>query len=102
MPKSQTNDRGVTMGLYIMSSGDSPTPSGGSPTETELKWICPYCQESKVDQYAEVADGEREALAMLRSHIGGAAGDGHGPRNEIPVDRERTLFGYVRRADGSR
>lgn len=70
-------------------------PDSGPATETEFKWICPYCRKSRIDRYAKGKRGEEEAIAALRSHIADADGDGHGPRNEIPVDRERTVFEYV-------
>jgi hypothetical protein len=79
---------------------DSPS-SSGLPTETEFKRTCPYCGKSRIDRYAE-EEGEEKAVAALRLHVLGSDGDGHGPRNEFPVDRERTLFEYVCRVDGRR
>ena len=88
------NTRGATSWCYVQPQERSHPSGGGRLPATEFKWVCPYCRESKVEQYA-VADGEGDALAALRSHIGAAAGDGHGPRDEMPEDTERTLFGYV-------
>ena len=84
----------------MTSSKSESTSSSGRPAGTEFKWICPYCGESRVNQHTW-ENGEADAVMALRSHIGGAAGDGHGPQNEIPEDKERPLFEYVRHVDGS-
>jgi hypothetical protein len=76
---------------------DSASSTETTP-ETGFTWVCSYCKRSRTDQYA----GEEEAVAALRSHIGGFDGDGHGLRDEFPADRERTLFEYVRCASGER
>jgi hypothetical protein len=83
-----------------MSQERDLTHGGVRSTGTAFKWICPYCGTRRVDQYAEGMRGEGDALGALRSHIEDAAGDGHGPRNEVPEDGERTLLGYVCRVDG--
>lgn len=79
-------------------------PSGGLPTHTEFEWICPYCGKSRINRYTgeDEEEGEANAVAALRSHIVVSDGDGHGPRNEVPADRERTLFEYVYRVDETR
>ncbi len=76
--------------------GSAPTSSGGPPTDAEIMWICPYCKRSGIEQHSDDEDPERNAVAALRSHIRDADSDGHGPRNAVPADRERTLFEYVR------
>lgn len=66
------------------------TLGSGPRVEPRFKWDCPYCGESRLLDVS----GEEEATEALRSHIVGAD-DVHGPRNEEPVDGERTLFEYV-------
>ncbi|MDL5362131.1 hypothetical protein [Halalkalicoccus sp. NIPERK01] len=75
--------------------GRASGPESGPALETEFKWICPYCRKSRIERYAQGRRGEKEAIAALRSHIVDSEGDGHGPRNEAPVDTERTVFEYV-------
>ncbi len=86
----------------MTSRGRDSAFSGGLPTETEFKWICPYCGNSRINWYAKGERGEEKTVAALRSHIVGSNGDGHGPRNEAPAGRERTLFEYVCRVERRR
>lgn len=82
------------------SSGRDSAAGGGPPTETEFKWTCPYCRKSRIIRYTEEEERKEEnTVAALRSHITASDGDGHGPRNELPADLERTLFEYVSRVD---
>lgn len=53
-------------------------------------------------RYAEEEKGEGKAVVALRLHINTSDGVGHGPRNELPADREHTLFEYVDRVGGRR
>lgn len=77
-----------------------PAPGSDSHAARAFTWICPYCGESETSRYTE-SEGEERAVASLRSHVADAEGAGHGPRHELPADRERTLLGYVRLADES-
>lgn len=85
----------------MTSRGRESTRGDGFEPETEFRWICPYCGMSRRTRYA--MDGEKaeaNAVSALRSHVANAEGDGHGPRNELPADRDRTLFAYVCCVDG--
>lgn len=83
-------------------SGRDSAAGGGPSTETKFKWTCPYCRKSRIIRYTGEEGREENAVVALRSHIAASDGDGHGPRNELPADLERTLFEYVYRVDGGR
>lgn len=51
------------------------------------EWTCPYCERSRVN-ISTGEDGEKNAIAALRTHIMASDGAEHGPRNEFPAHLE--------------
>ena len=62
---------------------------GQRPTLDEsasgYRWTCPYCGTSRITT-SSGEEGEKNAMAALRTHIHASDGDGHGPRNSFPPE----------------